>query len=216
MKTTPSYRGSKANAKKPRRYKAGTLALREIRFFQRSTELLIRKIPFQRLVREITQDYKMDLRFQTSALLGLQEAAEAYMVGIFEYANLCAIHAKRVTVQPKDIQLVLRIRGEVAPTGMPLEMRDSGPQLSKKLTLPKKAAVAPANRGKKPAVAPANRSDSDSEASGGSSSDSSDDSSDDSSSVAENAAEVAAGSNDENRHPMSQAEMLNIFGPDSD
>ncbi|GMR31602.1 hypothetical protein PMAYCL1PPCAC_01811, partial [Pristionchus mayeri] len=90
----------------------GTVALREIRRYQKSTELLIRKLPFQRLVREIAQDFKTDLRFQSSAVMALQEAAEAYLVGLFEDTNLCAIHAKRVTIMPKDIQLARRIRGE--------------------------------------------------------------------------------------------------------
>ena len=98
--------------KKPHRYRPGTVALREIRKYQKSTELLIRKLPFQRLVREIAQDFKTDLRFQGSAVLALQEAAEAYLVGLFEDTNLCAIHAKRVTIMPKDIQLARRIRGE--------------------------------------------------------------------------------------------------------
>jgi len=88
------------------------LQLREIRRYQKSTDLLIRKLPFQRLVREIAQDFKNDLRFQGSAVLALQEAAEAYLVGLFEDTNLCAIHAKRVTIMPKDIQLARRIRGE--------------------------------------------------------------------------------------------------------
>ena len=98
--------------KKARRYRPGTVALREIRRYQKSTELLVRKLPFQRLVREIAQDFKTDLRFQGSAVLALQEAAEAYLVGLFEDTNLCAIHAKRVTIMPKDIQLARRIRGE--------------------------------------------------------------------------------------------------------
>jgi len=97
-----------------RRYRPGTVALREIRKYQKSTELLIRKLPFQRLVREIAQDFKTDLRFQSSAVLALQEAAEAYLVGLFEDTNLAAIHAKRVTIMPKDIQLARRIRGERA------------------------------------------------------------------------------------------------------
>ena len=84
------------------------MALREIRRYQKSTELLIRKLPFQRLVRET------DLRFQSSAVMALQEASEAYLVGLFEDTNLCAIHAKRVTIMPKDIQLARRIRGERA------------------------------------------------------------------------------------------------------
>ena len=80
-------------------------SFRRNRKYQKSTELLIRKLPFQRLVREIAQDFKTDLRFQGSAVLALQEAAEAYLVGLFEDTNLCAIHAKRVTIMPKDIQL---------------------------------------------------------------------------------------------------------------
>lgn len=98
--------------KKPHRYRPGTVALREIRKFQKSTDLLIRKLPFQRLVREIAQEYKSDLRFQSQAVLALQEAAEAYLVGLFEDTNLCAIHAKRVTIMPKDITLARRIRGD--------------------------------------------------------------------------------------------------------
>ncbi|WMV15949.1 hypothetical protein MTR67_009334 [Solanum verrucosum] len=93
--------------KKPHRFRPGTVALREIRKYQKSTELLIRKLPFQRLVREIAQDF-------SSAVAALQEAAEAYLVGLFEDTNLCAIHAKRVTIMPKDIQLARRIRGERA------------------------------------------------------------------------------------------------------
>ncbi|TRZ10697.1 hypothetical protein HGM15179_016395 [Zosterops borbonicus] len=85
--------------KKPHRYRPGTVALREIRRYQKSTELLIRKLPFQRLVREIAQDFKTDLRFQSSAVMALQEASEAYLVGLFEDTNLCAIHAKREIFQ---------------------------------------------------------------------------------------------------------------------
>ena len=91
---------------------SGTVALREIRRYQKSTELLIRKLPFQRLVREIAQDFKSDLRFQSSAIGALQESVEAYLVSLFEDTNLCAIHAKRVTIQSKDIQLARRLRGE--------------------------------------------------------------------------------------------------------
>ena len=100
--------------KKPHRFRPGTVALREIRRYQKSTELLIRKLPFQRLCREIADDYKPDLRFQSTAIVALQEASEAYLVGLFEDTNLCAIHAKRVTIMPKDIQLARRIRGERA------------------------------------------------------------------------------------------------------
>ena len=98
--------------KKPHRFRPGTVALREIRKFQKTTELLIRKLPFQRLVREIAQDFKTDLIFQSQAILALQEASEAYLVGLFYDSNLCAIAAKRVTVMPKDMQLARRIRGE--------------------------------------------------------------------------------------------------------
>ena len=98
--------------KTPKRYRPGTVALREIRRYQKSTDLLIRKLPFQRLVREIAHNCKTDLRFQSPALLALQEASEDYLVKLFEDTNLCAIHAKRVTIMPKDIQLARRIRGE--------------------------------------------------------------------------------------------------------
>ncbi|XP_068082978.1 histone H3.3A-like [Anabrus simplex] len=132
-KSAPSTGG----VKKPHSYRPGTVALREIRRYQKSTELLIRKLPFQRLVREIAQDFKTFfffargftraplrarptrpvktvLRFQSAAIGALQEATEAYLVGLFEDSNLCAIHAKRVTIMPKDIQLARRIRGERA------------------------------------------------------------------------------------------------------
>ena len=102
------------NAAVKRRYRPGTVALRDIRKFQRSGELLISKLPFQRLVREIAQDYTNVPRFRASAVLALQEAAEAYLVGLFQDAQLCAIHGKRVTVMSKDIQLARRIRGERA------------------------------------------------------------------------------------------------------
>ena len=96
--------------KKPRRYQPGTVALHEIRRYQKSTELLIRKLPFSRLVREIAQEVgKTDMHFQGSTIICLQEAAEAYMVSLLEDTNLCAIHAKRVTIMPKDVQLARRI-----------------------------------------------------------------------------------------------------------
>lgn len=108
-KTDPS---SGQPVKRPHRFRPGTVALREIRRYQKSTELLIRKLPFQRLVREIAAGFKTDLRFQQSAIAALQEASEAYLVGLFEDTNLAALHAKRVTILPKDIQLARRIRGE--------------------------------------------------------------------------------------------------------
>lgn len=125
--------------KPPRRYRPGALALKQIRKYQKGTELLIKKLPFQRLVREIAENLpriyasqraSMDfdskgnpypkksisdgLRFKSEALAALQEAAETYLVGLFEDTNLCAIHAKRVTIMPKDMQLARRIRGERA------------------------------------------------------------------------------------------------------
>lgn len=98
---------------KPRKWRPGVVALREIRKYQKSTDHLIRKLPFQRLCREITQDLRPAFRMQSVALCALQDAAEAFMVGLFEDTNLCAIHAKRVTIMPKDMQLARRIRGEL-------------------------------------------------------------------------------------------------------
>lgn len=103
-----------SGVKKAHRFRPGTVALREIRRYQKSTELLIRKLPFQRLVREIAQENKTDLRFQSTAIAALQEAAEAYLVSLFEDVNLCAIHSKRVTIMVRDIHLARRIRGERA------------------------------------------------------------------------------------------------------
>ena len=100
------------NKAKPRRYRPGERALREIRFYQRNTDLLIRRLPFARLVREVqTYFFRKPYRWQAEAMSALQEAAEAHLVGLFEDANLCTIHAKRVTIMPKDIQLARRIRG---------------------------------------------------------------------------------------------------------
>ena len=103
-----------SGVKKPHRYRPGTVALREIRRYQKSTELLLRKGPFMRLVRELSQPFKSDLRFSEAALQCLQEACEAFVVRRFENANKCAIHAKRVTIMPKDIQLAAWIEGHVA------------------------------------------------------------------------------------------------------
>jgi len=99
---------------KKHRFKPGTVALREIRKFQKSTDLLLRKLPFQRLVREIANDLypSRDLKFQAHALGCIQEAAEAYMVRVLEDSNLCALHTKRVTIMPMDLALARRIRGD--------------------------------------------------------------------------------------------------------
>ena len=106
-KTLPA---SQQGTRKPRRYWPGTVALQEIRRYQKSMELLIRKLPFQQLVRELAQDLgKMNIRFQSGVIMALQEASEAYLVGLLEDTNLCAVHAKRVTIMTKDIQLAQRI-----------------------------------------------------------------------------------------------------------
>ena len=95
-----------------RRMRPGQKALKEIRQYQSSTNLLLRRLPFARLVREIQYGMtRQPYRWQGSAILALQEAAEAHLVGLFEDSNLCAIHGKRVTIMPKDMQLARRIRG---------------------------------------------------------------------------------------------------------
>ena len=87
------------------RYQPGTVVLREIWRYQKSTELLICKLPFQCLVRKILQGYGVGYRVTLAMMMALQEAAEAYLVQLLEDSNLCAIHAKRITIQPKDMQL---------------------------------------------------------------------------------------------------------------
>ena len=91
----------------------GLKALKGIKSYQSSTDMLIRRLPFQRVVREIAQTISVDLRFQSMAIMALQEVGEAFLVGLLEQYNLCAIHAKQVTMMPKDIQLVRRIRGDI-------------------------------------------------------------------------------------------------------
>lgn len=124
IKTRP-VQGGKTPRTEPaprqkRRYRPGVNAIREIRQYQQSTELMIRKLPFQRLVREIAQDIShFDaagnelgcIRFQSTAILALQEASEAYLVKIFQDANCCALHAGRTTLLQKDMLLARRIRG---------------------------------------------------------------------------------------------------------
>ena len=108
-KTAPAEGGIKV---KSRRFRPGTVALREIKRYQKATNLLLLKAPFQRFVRAICEGLDAQLRFQSQALLAIQEAAEMYIVGLFEDTNLCAIHANRVTVMKKDMDLARRIRGE--------------------------------------------------------------------------------------------------------
>ena len=94
------------------KWKPGMIALSEIKHYQKSTVLLIRKLPFLRLIREITQDFRTDLRFTADAIYTLQNAAEIYLVNLFEDTQLVAIHGKQVTIMPVDMQLVRRLRGE--------------------------------------------------------------------------------------------------------
>ena len=111
---------SELKPKKARKFKAGTVSLREIRKYQRTTEMQIRKAPFRRLVREIANekvdmsDFPNGARMQHVSLIALQEAAEAYLVKLYEDTNLNCIHRKRITIEPKDIQLARRVRGERA------------------------------------------------------------------------------------------------------
>jgi len=113
-RSTGNAPASTQGVKRARRYKPGTVALREIRHYQKSTDLLLLKLPFSRLVRDVCFSMAPQgtvYRWQTQAIQALQEAAEAFLVHLFEDTNLCAIHAKRVTIQQKDIQLARRIRG---------------------------------------------------------------------------------------------------------
>ncbi|CAO1631416.1 unnamed protein product [Sympodiomycopsis kandeliae] len=119
---------SRVGTGKKRRARPGMKALREIRQYQKSTDLLIAKLPFARVVREVAEEFvtniyqpsddQIGLRWQSSAILALQEATEAYLVHLFEDANLCAIHARRVTLMQRDIQLARRIRGQWGGVGM--------------------------------------------------------------------------------------------------
>jgi histone H3 len=112
VKATRKSAPTAGGLKKPQRYRPGTVALREIRKYQKSTDLLLPQLPFERLVRDINQDFRPDLRFQRDAIKILQEVTEGYMVGLFEDANMLAAHAKRVTIMTKDIQLARCLRGE--------------------------------------------------------------------------------------------------------
>ena len=120
-KTAPADGGVKE--RKKMKFKPGTVALREIKRYQKSTDLLLPRAPFQRLVRDICRDIDSDLRFQAQALMALQESAEAYLTGVFEDANLCSIHAQRVTLMKKDMELARRIRGD-----QNLDFRDTQPK----------------------------------------------------------------------------------------
>ena len=101
-----------AKVKKKIRFRPGIKALKEIRKFQKSTDLLIHRLPFARLVKEITLNFQYSFQWQSVALEAMQYASEDYIVGLMEDANLSALHARRVTVMPKDIKLARRIRGD--------------------------------------------------------------------------------------------------------
>ena len=103
---------SSQGAKKSFRWKPGTVALREVKRLQKSTELLVQKAPFARLVREVAEQHKAGLRFQAAAIAAIQDATESFVVSLLSDANLSALHANRVTAMPRDLQLVRRLRGE--------------------------------------------------------------------------------------------------------
>ncbi len=109
---TKALKLSKRGKGKVHRFRPGTVALRDIRRYQKTTDLLIQKMPFQRLVREVSENCRSDMRFQASAMLAIQEASEAYLVSLFEDSMLCALHSKRITIFPRDLQLSRRLRGE--------------------------------------------------------------------------------------------------------
>ena len=111
---TKSAKSVKATGAKKFRWRPGTVALRQIKKYQKGTETLMRKAPFQRLVRELATGHKEGLRWQASAVAALQEATEAYVTGLLSDSNLCALHAKRVTLMARDLQLARRLRGERA------------------------------------------------------------------------------------------------------
>ena len=118
--------GGEDGGKKKHKWHAGTVALREIRRYQKSTNLLLQKLPFARLIREIAQELKDDLRFTGSSIVALQEASEAYLVETFEKTNLAAIHAGRKTITPKDMRVTQIMTGERLPES-PMAKRASKP-----------------------------------------------------------------------------------------
>jgi histone H3 len=105
-----AFQSKLAGARKPIRFKPGTVALRQIRKLQRTCDLLLPLQPFQRLIREIALSFKSDLRFEREALLAIQEAAEAHIICMFQHTQNLAIHSGRKTIQDKDLSLALHIR----------------------------------------------------------------------------------------------------------
>ncbi|KRX01284.1 Histone-fold [Pseudocohnilembus persalinus] len=114
--SSESNNQSQIQIQKKRRYRPGTICLREIKKYQKSTQLLIRKLPFQRLVRDISKFFELQARWQERAIHVLQEATESYIVGLLQDSLLCTVHAKRVTLMSKDIRLARRIRGDESVT----------------------------------------------------------------------------------------------------
>lgn len=98
--------------KRPRRFKPGTIALREIKKYQKSTELVLQKAPLQRVIKSIMHAYNAQLRMSSTGALIIQEAVEAHIISLLADCNLCAQHARRVSIQPKDFYLARRIRGK--------------------------------------------------------------------------------------------------------
>lgn len=112
-KAAKAAKGPEAGGvKKVHRFRAGTVALREVKKYQKSTDLFLRRLPFSRLVRELSQDYKTGLRFQASAIDALLEASEYHLLSLLADAHLCTQFAKRKTVMPKDLKLAAQIRNE--------------------------------------------------------------------------------------------------------
>ena len=106
---TPQGYYQASNKQKEFKWKPGMRSLWEIRFYQKSTTMLLRRMPFLCLIRELAQDFKTDLQFTVEAAYAIQSTSEDYLVRLFEDTNLCTIHTKRMTIMPKDIQLARRI-----------------------------------------------------------------------------------------------------------
>ena len=103
----------KEREEKTKKTRQGLKALKEIKKYQSSTEMLIRRLSFQRVVKEIVQKIQEDLRLWSTAILVLQEVGDMVLLGLLEQSNLCMLHARRVTIMPKDVQLARHIRGDV-------------------------------------------------------------------------------------------------------
>lgn len=109
----PTKKAPASDIKRKRRQRPGSLALREIRKYQKGTDLVIRKLPFQRLIREQADIWFPGCRFSTSSLSALQECTESYLTGLMEDSQLCTVHARRQTLFQKDMVLAKRIRGDM-------------------------------------------------------------------------------------------------------